>query len=85
MSAQVHSPEADFATSPLSLPPRDQWAFGCCVCCDRETVVAPGPRIVTGDGRTVELPYCQDGFERAARHLHRLRIRARRRSQAPSA
>ncbi|MCX4744244.1 hypothetical protein OG455_01730 [Kitasatospora sp. NBC_01287] len=60
----------------IPLPPNRQWRFGRCSCCDRQTLVAPGPQILTGDGRAVTLPYCVDGFERASRYLHRVRLRA---------
>ncbi|MCX4750365.1 hypothetical protein OG455_33475 [Kitasatospora sp. NBC_01287] len=61
---------------PIPLPPSRQWRFGRCSCCDRQTLVAPGPQIHTVDGRAVTLPYCVDGFERAARYVHRVGLRA---------
>ncbi|MDH6118111.1 hypothetical protein ABH930_003350 [Kitasatospora sp. GAS204A] len=67
---------ADFAGSPISLPPRHMWRWGRCVCCDRQTVVAPGPQIHTDEGREVTLPYCLVGFERAARYTRRAQLRA---------
>ncbi|WP_329569871.1 hypothetical protein [Kitasatospora sp. NBC_01266] len=62
------------AAAPVPLPPRRQWRFGWCVCCDRQTLVAPGPQIATNRG-PVTLPYCVDGFERAGRYVHRTRVR----------
>ncbi|MCX4746191.1 hypothetical protein OG455_11760 [Kitasatospora sp. NBC_01287] len=60
----------------IALPPRHQWRLGRCVCCDRQTLVAPGPQIPAGEGALVTLPFCLVGFERAGRHLHRIRLRA---------
>ncbi|MDH6122519.1 hypothetical protein [Kitasatospora sp. GAS204B] len=62
-------------SGPIPLPPRHQWRFGWCVCCDRQTLVAPGPQITTDTG-PVTLPYCVDGFERAGRYVHRVRVRS---------
>jgi hypothetical protein len=60
---------------PVELPPSHMWREGRCVCCDRETIVAPGPQIGTSDNQLVTLPYCQVGFERALRYVHRVRMR----------
>ncbi|MCX4745663.1 hypothetical protein OG455_09030 [Kitasatospora sp. NBC_01287] len=70
------------ATGPVPLPPRHQWRFGWCACCDRQTLIAPGPLIATDTGQ-VTLPYCVDGFERATRYVHRARLRAARHSGPP--
>lgn len=67
-------------TAPVPLPPRRQWRFGWCVCCDRQTLVAPGPQIATDSG-LMALPFCVDGFERAGRYVHRVRVKVRARSE----
>lgn len=54
------------------LPPDKLWKFGRCFCCDRPTLVAPGPAF--GPGMTLGL--CRVGFERAERQLHRAKLRA---------
>ncbi|MFF7634739.1 hypothetical protein ACFZB9_16505 [Kitasatospora sp. NPDC008050] len=61
---------------PIALPPPHQWRQGRCICCDRPALVAPGPQIPTPDNQLVTLPFCLVGFERAARHLHRIRMAA---------
>ncbi|GAA1501568.1 hypothetical protein GCM10009760_64480 [Kitasatospora kazusensis] len=63
------------ALSPVPLPPNHQWRLGRCVCCDRQTLVAPGPQIPADSG-LVTLPYCLTGFERAGRYVQRVRLRA---------
>ncbi|GAA2139054.1 hypothetical protein GCM10009760_20840 [Kitasatospora kazusensis] len=59
----------------FTLPPRKLWRLGRCVCCDRPTLVAPGPAWGP-DGEAVTLPYCRIGFERAERYRHRARLRS---------
>lgn len=58
---------------PWPLPPRKVWKFGRCACCDRPTLVAPGPTIPT-DAGLVTLPYCVDGFERGNRYIRRAQL-----------
>ncbi|MEY9949028.1 hypothetical protein ABH937_006139 [Kitasatospora sp. GAS1066B] len=64
------------SAGPIPLPPRHQWRLGRCACCDRHTLVAPGPQITVDDAKLITLPYCVDGFERASRYVHRMRMRA---------
>jgi hypothetical protein len=56
------------------------WQLGRCVCCDRQTLVAPGPQIERDDGKAVTLPFCQVGFERAARYARKVEVRAQLRT-----
>ncbi|MCX4747261.1 hypothetical protein OG455_17330 [Kitasatospora sp. NBC_01287] len=39
-------------------------------------MVAPGPQILTNGQQLVTLPYCQVGFERAARYTRRVQLHA---------
>ncbi|MGC0316242.1 hypothetical protein QBC98_004735 [Kitasatospora acidiphila] len=78
--AQLPPTDAEFVPSPVSLPPPYMWQLGRCVCCDRPTLVAPGPQITRDDGQVVTLPFCQVGYERAARYARKVEIRAQVRS-----
>ncbi|MFE9425277.1 hypothetical protein ACFYNO_20145 [Kitasatospora sp. NPDC006697] len=65
-------------TTPIATPSPAAFVLGRCHCCQRPTLVAPGPVITTAGGLRITIPWCLAGFERANRMLHRAALLAAR-------